>query len=276
MSAQTSRHEITLKKPVFDLAGTDAVTVRRDVEYRATDAGPLGVDIYSPPTPPDGARLPAVIVVIGNSDAGAKARLGCAFKEWESFIGWARLIAASGMVAIVPATGTEPAADLDALLHRVRADSASWGIDQNRIGLWACSGHGPNALSAVMWGAATRVKCAVLYYPYTLDAEGSTGVADAAKTWNFATPCAGKSVADLAGHLQLFIARAGLDAMPHLNTTLDRFIADALGRNLAVTVVNYSLGAHAFDLSDDSDMSRETIRQSLAFMRFHLLGTAGR
>jgi len=33
MSAQTPRHEITMKKLVLDLAGTEGVTVRRDVEY---------------------------------------------------------------------------------------------------------------------------------------------------------------------------------------------------------------------------------------------------
>jgi hypothetical protein len=59
--------------------------------------------------------------------------------------------------------------------------------------------------------------------------------------------------------------------MPHLNETLDRFVAAALACNLPVTVANHASAPHAFDVMDDSEISREIIRQILAFMRFHLL-----
>jgi hypothetical protein len=58
--------------------------------------------------------------------------------------------------------------------------------------------------------------------------------------------------------------------MPHLNEALDRFVDDALARNLPITVVNHAAAPHAFDLFHDSDLSREIIRQWLAFLRFHL------
>jgi hypothetical protein len=104
-----------------------------------------------------------------------------------------------------------------------------------------------------------------------LDSDGRTGVADAAAQFGFVNPCAGRSVEDLPDDIPLFLARAGLDRMPHLNDTLDRFIAQGLARNLPMTVVNHATGPHAFDLFDDSDTSREVVRQILAFLRFNLL-----
>ena len=89
--------------------------------------------------------------------------------------------------------------------------------------------------------------------------------------WVFATPSAGKSVDDLPRDIPLFIARAGRDQMPGLNAALDSFLARAVTCNLPVTIVNHSMGPHAFDLLDDSETSREIIRQILAFLRFHLL-----
>ena len=76
---------------------------------------------------------------------------------------------------------------------------------------------------------------------------------------------------DLPKDLPLFIVRASQEQFPHLNDMLDRFVAKALNRNLPVTLVNHQ-GPHAFELLQDSDDSRETIKQMLAFLRFHLLG----
>ena len=64
--------------------------------------------------------------------------------------------------------------------------------------------------------------------------------------------------------------RAGRDEFPHLNETIDRFVIKALARNLPVTLVNHAEAPHAFDLLQDSETSREVIRQILAFLRFHL------
>jgi hypothetical protein len=65
--------------------------------------------------------------------------------------------------------------------------------------------------------------------------------------------------------------RAGQEQMPRLNETLDRFLAAALTRNLPLTFVNHHTAPHAFDLFDNSEISREIVKQILAFMRFHLL-----
>lgn len=269
--SEDARHDITKKRVVYYLPGEDAVRISPDLEYRAADAGALTMDLYYPPDSKSGSRIPAVIFVIGYSDLGAKTILGCKFKEMESFISWGRLAAASGLVAVTYSTGKDPAEDIHALLNHVRVNAEALGIDENKIAIWACSGHAPNALSVLMQDARSCVKCAVLLYGIMLDLEGSTIVADLARTFRFANPCAGKSVDDLPPDVPLFIVRAGQDEFPRLNETIDGFLARALGCNLPITFVNHPTAPHAFDVMHDSDTSREIIKQVLAFMRLHLL-----
>ena len=68
----------------------------------------------------------------------------------------------------------------------------------------------------------------------------------------------------------MFVARAGREQFPGLNDALDHFVGTALARNLPITLVNHHSGPHAFDIDDDSDASREIIRNLLSFLRFHL------
>lgn len=270
MSQETRQNDISKKRVVFKTAGTDTVTVRRDLPYRATDAGPLTMDIYYPQEPKSGSRRPAVIFVAGYPDPGFQAMLGCKFKELESTVSWAQLTAASGLAAIAY-TNQRPAADLHALFQHIRQNASALGIDDNRIGLWASSGHVPLALSTMMGDDREPLKCAVLCYGFMLDLEGSTAVAEASKMWKFANPGVGKSVDDLAENVPLFIVRAGRDSTPHLNEVMDRFLVKALERNLPLIFANHASAPHAFDLLQDSPASGWIIRQILAFMQFHLL-----
>lgn len=275
MSQDSPHQDITKKGVVYDMAGTDAVIVRRDVGFRAADGGMLAMDLYYPSDSKSGARLPAVVVVAGFPDVGFQAKVGCRFKEMASSVSWGRLIAASGMVAMAY-TNRQPAADLHASLDHVRQNAASLGIDEHRVGVWASSGNVPLALSLLMHDAREALTCAVLCYGYMLDLDGATGVADAARMFGFVNPCAGKSVDDLSKDVPLFVARCGHDQMPCLNDTLDRFVSGALACNLPLTFANHAAAPHAFDLFHDSEASREIIRQMLAFLRFHLLpGSTG-
>lgn len=263
-------HPMTKKVVVYRIPGMEAVTVRRDVEYRETEAGALTLDVYYPPDAKSGARTPAVLFVTGYPDAGFEARLGCKLKEMGSYISWGQLAAASGLVAITYAN-REPVADAHAALRYVRQNAASLGVDEDRIGVWSCSGNVPTALSVLMSEARDVLRCAVLCYGLMLDLDGSTGIADASRQWGFANPSAGKSVDDLPRDLPLFLVRAGQDEFPHLNEAIDRFAVKALVRNLPLTLVNHATAPHAFDLSEDNEATRELIRQILAFLRFHLL-----
>jgi hypothetical protein len=266
MSERVERHPITLKKVRYTMPGVEAVTVRRDVAYKAGDDA-LTMDVYSPPDANNAMRIPAVVIVLGYPDVGRPNPLGCQFKEMGLSVSWARLLAASGMVAIIYTT-RHPATDVHAVLQHVRQKAAWLGVDDHRIGMFAASGNVVVALSALMQDP--DLKCAALLYGFTLDLDGSTAVAEAAKTFGFINACAGQSMNDLPSHIPLFVARAGEDQFAGLNGTLDCFLMKALGRNLPVSFVNHATGAHGFDLDDDGDTSGEIVRQVLAFLRFHL------
>src|SRR6266550_3938294 len=152
MSQNVPQNDITKKRVVYQIPGMDAVTIRRDVEYQATVSGGLTMDIYYPPDWKSGSRIPAVVFVSGYSDLGFQKMLGCKLKDMESYISWGQLTAASGLVAITY-TNTEPAADIHSLLQYLRNNAESLGIDENMVGVWACSGNVPNALSILMQDA---------------------------------------------------------------------------------------------------------------------------
>ena len=273
MSHDERQEHISKKAVLYTIPGMERVKVRRDVEYTAGDGRPLGFDIYRPPGADEGGRTPAVVFVAGFPDPGFEAKVGCKFKEMGAYVSWARLTAASGLAAITY-TNRDPAEDLRALLEHVRRNAADLGVDEKRVGLWAASGNGPLALSVLMRESSVEVRCAALFYAYTLDLEGASAVAGAAAAWGFVNPCAGKSVEDLPRDTPLLVVRAGRDELPQLNDSTDRFLLEALRRNLPVTLVNYPEAPHAFELTCDAETTRETVRRTLAFMRFHLLTDA--
>ena len=270
MSDEKPRHEAATRRVVYQIPGMEAVPVRRDVAYRTTDAGALTLDLYYPLDWRSGDRSPAVVFVAGYPDPGLRAVLGCKFKEMGAYLSWGQLVAASGLVAVTY-ENADPAADIHRVLQYLRDNAGPLGLDADRIGLWAGSGNVPNALGVLMAQPRDHVQCAALCYGYLLDLDGSTGVAQAAATWHFANPCAGKTVDDLPANVALLIARAGRDEYAGINESIDRFLAGALRRNLPVTLVNHAAGPHAFELFDDSETSREIVRQILGFLRFHLL-----
>ncbi len=267
MSEATPRHPVTLQKVVYTMPGTDEVAVTRGVEYRSDAGGPLAMDIYHPVWSERRAPVPAVVFVTGFPGEGARARLGCSAREMEPYIGWARLVAASGLSAVTY-ENRDPASDLHAAFDCLRRRGRVFGIDATRIAVWACSGNGPMGLRAALHESAA---CAVLLYPYLLDLDGATGVAEASAAWGFINAGAGLSLDDVPASLPLFIVRAGRDQFAGVNESIDRFVAGALGRNLAVAFVNHPDAPHAFDVSDDRPATHAVIRSVLTFLQNRLL-----
>jgi acetyl esterase/lipase len=269
MSQDEPRTDLAAKTVLYTMPGTDQVIVRRDEPYRVTESGPLTMDLYYPPGAAPGTRLPVVVFVFGYSDVGYPNMLGCTFKEMGMTVSWARLFAASGMVAVVY-TNRQPAEDVDAVLQSLRENAARLDIDENRIGLWAGSGNVPLALWLLMHDRRDYLKCAALSNGFLLDLDGAMGVAEAQKTYRFANPCAGKSVDDVRSDVPLFIARSGRDQFGGVNESIDNFMPRALRRNLPVTFVNHASAPHGFDLFHDSETTREIVRQILNFTWCHL------
>jgi dienelactone hydrolase len=245
-------NDIIRKTVLYDLPGDAEMEVRRDLPFANGT-----MDVYRPA---DVDRpLPVAIIVAGFPDEGFARHAGCRFKEMGSTVSWARLIAASGRV-VITYTNVEPQRELHALLEHLASHAADLGIDAGRIAIWASSGNGPLAVSLLMTDAPVQVERAVLCYPYTLN------VPPEGKAFGFVDPAAGKSVDDLKTQVPLLIVRAGADATPRLNETLDRFVAGALARDLPLTLINNPGAPHAFDLTEDSEATREAVRAVLTFL----------
>ncbi|HEX8170909.1 MAG TPA: hypothetical protein VF824_10255 [Thermoanaerobaculia bacterium] len=229
---------------------TQGLVVRTDVAVEVRERGAMRFHRI------DDAPRPAVILVSGYPDAGFERVVGVPFREMQSVRDWARLIAAAGCVAVTY-TNEEPLRDLCAVADEVLRE-------HERVALFATSGNVPVALAML---SERRFRCAAFCYGYLTDRDGSTAVAEASKSFGFVNPAAG----DVPADVPLFLARAGADACPGLNATLDRFVIDALHRNLPIALANHPSGPHAFDLFDDSDASRAIVRQLLAFLSAWLL-----
>ncbi len=249
--------DFTRKELVHTVEGAEHVVVEGDHVY-STEQGPLGFRIYRPRAA--SAKSPAVIFASGLPDPGVVAMLGRPLQDWASYVGWARMVAASGLTAITYAN-REPG-DVRALVGHLRANGDALGIDPARIGVWACSGNVPTGLALF---AHERLACAALLYGYLLDLDGATAVADAAAKMYFAVPSV--TLDDLSRQAPMMIVRAGRDETPGLNETLERFVSAASARELPVTLVDHPEAPHGFDLIDDSARTREVIEEVLAFLR---------
>jgi hypothetical protein len=233
--------ELREQPVVFEVPGDDRVEVRKGIEIAGMTA-----DVYSPR---DRKSDSVMVMVSGYAEEGYKRVLGCSFLDMRHTISWARLFAGYGFTAIAYAN-REPIADATAIVRSVRND-------YHNVAVWATSGSGPVGLNA-----AREADCALLLYPYTL------GVADAAAQFHFSDPALGAD--DVNWNVPMFIGRAGKDPCPGLNDELDRFVAGGLKRGLPLTLVNHPDGPHAFDLFDDSDMSRHVVEQAIDLLRIRI------
>jgi hypothetical protein len=94
-------------------------------------------------------------------------------------------------------------------------------------------------------------------------------VASAAAQFGFAHATAGLAIAGL-NDVPMLIVRTGADTMPGLNVSLDRFVAGALAANLPISTINYPAGLHAFDIAEDSAITRRVIREILEYLAIRL------
>ena len=258
MSDEDARAAMIARTVDYALPGTDDVVVRRGVPIEAAH-GPVVIDIYTPGDLQPGERRPAVLIAIGFPTAD----LGRSLKDIGAYRSWGRLIAASGAIAITHAGGA-PVDDLRAVAAAL-GPANPFGVDPDRLALWACSGNSPTGLALL---AQTHVRAAALLYPYTIDLDGHAEVATAAARFGCAPPPP-FPLATLRA-VPLLIVRAGADEMPGLNPSLDRFIGAVLAADLPIAITNVAGAPHGFDLYPHTPASRAAIAQVLAFLLAHL------
>ena len=129
-------------------------------------------------------------------------------------------------------------------------------------------------LSMAMREKPAYIKCLVAYYAF-MDVQQSEAhrQSEAPETVKKFSNITYLTRPDAANIPALLIARAGRDEVPTMLDSIDRFIREALARNIAITVVNHPNGVHGFDNATDDHRSREIIRQTIEFMKLHLDGS---
>jgi acetyl esterase/lipase len=258
---------------VYQVPGMDKIKVVPNLKYARTDDPNLRMDVYLPADAAPAEKRAAVIFIHGG------AKTAYTPKDWGIYTTWGRLIAASGFVGVTfthrleyPNKSLENAAqDVRAAIDYVRANADKYNVDKNRICLIAYSAGGP-LLSLGMRGDTPFVRCLVGFYAF-MDIQQSdyrkTETAEVIKTFS---PIAYLQQ-DASRIPPLFIARAGRDEVPTMDDSIDRFVKEALVRNISLSLMNHPQGVHGFDNQNDDDRSREIIRSAIAFMQIHLNAT---
>ena len=229
---------------VYTLPEMDQITLA-NIEYKEG----LTMDIYYPLDFDFTQNLPVVIFVNGFVDEEFQKMFGSKLKDSGVYISWGQLVAASGMIAITYETH-DPDVDIHDLLNYTQANGSWLRVDKDRICLWASSASPPTALIALTDTSAEyhdSLACTVIYY-------------------GIIPPV---SVDDLSADIPLFIVKAGKDDA-FLNIKLDKFVEKAREANIPLEFVDYEDGIHGFDVWQDTDESREIIKQTLEFMKTHL------
>jgi acetyl esterase/lipase len=259
---------------VYTVPGTDRVRVRKNLVYKKDGAVPLEMDVYTPHGEGAPGRRPPVVVFI---HGGVPPDVPVRPKDWGIYESWGRLVAASGMAGIAfnhrvgfPDPNLVTAeSDLRDAIEFVRSRAAELGVDGDRIALAAFSAGGP-LLAPAIREPRPYVRCLVAFYAFldlTQSALHRRFLSE--EVIRRFSPAA--AVAESSAALPpMFVARAGRDQIPDLLPGLDRFVSEALKKNVDLAFFNQPGGEHGFDNVPGDSRSREIVREAVEFLRRNL------
>jgi len=271
-----SMRELVMMPVVYRVPGMDEVLVKTDLKYTDASDPNLLMDVYTPRGLAKSERRPAVLFIHGGAGSAFKP------KDWGVYKSWGRLIAASRMIGVTfthrlgypKPLLAEAASDVNAAINYIRANAETLNIDRDRLCLAAYSAGGP-MLSLGMSDKTNYVRCLVAFYAF-LDIQQSEPhrANETPEMVKKFSPIA--YLNDDASRIPpIFVARAGLDEVPTMNYSIDRFIREAISKNASIIVANHPRGVHGFDNQTDDERSREIIRAAIDFMKVHL-GMSGK
>ena len=282
----TAQTPTPVRHLAFTLPGMERVQVIKDRVYRSIAGTPdtvmygptLRYDVYLPSTA--GAKRPGIIFIHGGMVAGTQ-RVSPK-DDLPSYREWGRLVAAAGFVGITFShrmttqdNADVAATDVHALLAEIRSQAAEWNLDPNRLCVAVFSAGGPLS-SLFIAGEVPSVRCLALYYPF-LDMEHT------AVHTPFRAAHTQQRVQELARFspraklleartiTPMLLARAGRDAIPGINASIDRFMQAAFWVNAPIDFYLHPTGDHGFDMTSVPDArARAIVEATLAFFRRHL------
>ncbi len=254
----------------FELPGMDDVIVKKDIPYLNISDSTLKMDIYYPPNFDFQRKIPAIIIVYGYTNEAQIKLTGNQLRKWSWYISWGKIIAASGMAAIAYET-VDPENDLISLLKYINSNADKLQIDNKNIGAYTCSANTPTVIANILNNANDFFKCAVVYYGFFLteDFEYLSQIDSLSSKMGFKTPRL-TDPNNWKKDVPLLIVRSGLDNVPYINQSLQKFYNHAIIQNLPITLINYPKGLHGFDCYNDNDTTRMIIKNTLDFWKSNL------
>ena len=262
-----------LDRPVrYTLPGMERVSVQRNIAYRDAAHPRARFDVYAPDGASADNRAPVVFVVPGRSDLEIRS------KDTAGFESWGRLLAASGMAAVVldHSLGTraralpEAADDLAAAMAYVRTHAAEYRADADRVCVLSFSTGSPLAAAAID-AADPALRCIAAYYPH-VDLTRN----DIRPWWQniwLQEPLDARARYSLSRLLPetrvpTLLVRAGGDQSAF--GTMHDSLRSALGANTSVTFLQHPSGSSGFErIIDDAD-THAIVRSTLCFLQQHL------
>jgi acetyl esterase/lipase len=260
-------------EPYRSLAGTaDTVMYGSALRY----------DVFVPPLRTDGKPRGGIVFIHGGMIPGTQ-RVSPkddlpAFREWGNLVASAGLVGITFSHRLTTDENLDVAAgDVTELMRVVRARAAEWQLDPDRLCVMIFSAGGPLASPFLRDTPQFGVRCVAMYYPF-LDTD-HTGVRTPFR--NAHTP---DRIADLARYSPrlallssgqrvppMLVARAGRDAIPGINASIERFVQAAMWMNAPLDLYIHPTGPHGFDMTTTADpRASEIVAATLEFFRRHL------
>lgn len=151
--------DLTTYRLVVRETGMDEAREQADQVYDAKRG--LKFDLFTPRGHDVKRPVPAVVFANGVGLAPEGPQL----KDWAIYDDWARLMAARGMIGVTMDSDRATAgADLAELIEHLRANAAKYGIQPDRLGVYACSANVRSTLPLLMSDRPDGVAAAVICY----------------------------------------------------------------------------------------------------------------
>ena len=234
------RPTLYINRVVYTLPEMDQALLASELAYYDN----LTVDIYYPPNYRSSAKLPFVILSHGLAERGEFD------KDMVQHINWAKLIAASGIIAVSAQSGTEPVKNSYRVLEFLAANADVLGLDLTRIGFWACSSQ----------GGPMFIMLRDKELPYR----------DGFRAAVFSYLDLRTDPRDWPKNLSLFVIKAGGDTSIS-GAAMDQFVSRARSSGLPTEYVELAGAPHGFDVYENSQAAKDVIQRALEFFKAKLL-----
>lgn len=253
----------------YEVPGMNDVIVKKDIPYLKSSDSALKMDVYYPPNFDFRRKIPAIVFVFGYTNDGQLKTAKHQLRTWSPYISWCRVVAASGMAAIVYET-INPENDLKSLIQHIASDPDNLNIDVEKMGAYSCSANTPTEIAYALNDPNCIFKCAVVYYGLflTTDFKHISAIDTLSQSMGFVTPRLSEP-ASWNKNVPLMIVHAGKD-LALLTESLTSFVSEAIVQNIPITLIIHSDGIHAFDLYTDNERTRQIIRNTLEFWKYYL------